>query len=124
MSAIRLAATTTQTSSDNSAPRVPESVLRRQLYQFVNHVSNAVLLRGEGNLETLMAIVVVLGRWRWWCARHGGRFNSLLSVAEALVGELGLNRNSTYSRQTHEEEERVTDDEKRLLLGAWYLRSW
>ena len=79
------------------------------------------MLRGEGNLETLMAILVLLGRWRWWCVRHGGRFNSLLGVAEALVGELGLNKNS---RHALEEEERVTDDEKRLLLGVWYLRSW
>lgn len=117
MSAIRLAAATTFTATTN----VSESTLLSQVYQFVNHVSNMVTLRGERTLEMLMAVVMVLGRWRWWCEQHRGGFNSLLGIAEGLVQDLGLNRNP---RQTQEKEEGVTDVEKRLLLGVWYLRSW
>ncbi|EDO64965.1 hypothetical protein GE21DRAFT_15 [Neurospora crassa] len=116
MSAIRLAAATTSTATTN----VSESTLLSQVYQFVNHVSRMVTLRGECTLEMLMAAVMVLGRWRWWCEQHRGGFNSLLGIAEGLVQDLGLNRNP---RQTQEEEERVTDIKKRLLLGVWYLRS-
>ncbi|EGO51339.1 hypothetical protein NEUTE1DRAFT_104400 [Neurospora tetrasperma FGSC 2508] len=116
MSAIRLAAATTFTATTN----VSESTLLSQVYQFVNHVSSMVMLRGESTLEILMAAVMVLGRWRWWCEQHRGGFDSLLGIAKGLVKDLGLNRNP---RQTQEKEERVTDIEKRLLLGVWYLRS-
>lgn len=125
MSAIRLAAATTSTSTTGATSKASEVMLRRQVYHFVQHVSNMVLLKGEGNLETLMAIVILLGRWRWWCTRHGGRYNSLLGVAEALVGDLGLGSpSSSGTREEGEGEEKVTDDEKRLVVGVWYLRSW
>ncbi|KAK3489600.1 uncharacterized protein B0T23DRAFT_204714 [Neurospora hispaniola] len=116
MSAIRLAAATTFTATTN----VSESTLLSQVYQFVNHVSGMVMLRGESTLEMLMTAVMVLGRWRWWCEQHRGGFDSLLGIAEGLVQDLGLNRNP---RQTQDKEERLTDIEKRLLLGVWYLRS-
>lgn len=117
MSAIRLAAATTFTATTN----VSKSTLLSQVYQFVNHVSSMVMLSGERTLEMLMAAVMVLGRWRWWCEQHRGAFNSLLGIAEGLVQDLGLNCNP---RQMKEEENMVTDIEKRLLLGVWYLRSW
>ncbi|KAL0466447.1 hypothetical protein QR685DRAFT_450468 [Neurospora intermedia] len=116
MSAIRLAAATTFTATTN----VSKSTLLSQVYQFVNHVSSMVMLSGERTLEMLMAAVMVLGRWRWWCEQHRGAFNSLLGIAEGLVQDLGLNCNP---RQMKEEENMVTDIEKRLLLGVWYLRS-
>ncbi|KAK3396691.1 hypothetical protein B0T20DRAFT_502263, partial [Sordaria brevicollis] len=128
MGAIRLAAATIQTATTTGTYRVPDSgFVRKQVYNFIQHVSSCVMVKGEGegegNLETLMAVVIVLGRWRWWCVRHGGsgRFNGLLGVAEGLVGGWEGIRGGGEGDQNGEE--RVTDDERRLLLGVWYLRS-
>jgi hypothetical protein len=67
-----------------------------------------------------MGIVVVLGWHHYHCARHS-QLNNLLCLAESLVSDLGLNR--ARGAGDDEDEDERTIEEKRLLLGVWYLRS-
>ncbi|KAL2138587.1 hypothetical protein VTI28DRAFT_6532 [Corynascus sepedonium] len=74
----------------------------------------------ERSLDLLMGIVVILGWHHYHCSKHS-QLNSLLCLAESLISDLGLNRSPPI--EDGEKRERITAEEKRLLLGVWYLRS-
>lgn len=74
----------------------------------------------ERSLDLLMGIVVILGWHHYHCSKHS-QLNSLLCLAESLISDLGINRSPPV--EDGEKRERITAEEKRLLLGVWYLRS-
>lgn len=101
MSAIRMVASLQSTKS-----------ARRQLHNIMNHLANHMLLRAERSTDLLMGVIVVLGWYHYQCMRHS-QFNNLLCLAESLAADLGLWRGGAER----------TNEDKRLLLGVWYLRS-
>ena len=105
MSAVRMVATL----------RNPAS-MHGQMYQLMSYLADHMLLRAERSLDLLMGIVVVLGWYHHHCVQHS-QHNNLLCLAESLVADLGL------GQPIPEGEKDLTIDEKRLLLGVWYLRS-
>ncbi|KAK4227383.1 hypothetical protein QBC38DRAFT_509755 [Podospora fimiseda] len=90
--------------------------MRGQMQLIMDHLSERMFRQAERSLDLLMGIVVVLGWYHYHCMKHS-QLNNLLCLAESLVSDLGLNR-----RPAGQMEERAID-EKRLLLGVWYLRS-
>ncbi|KAK4169776.1 hypothetical protein QBC43DRAFT_351916 [Cladorrhinum sp. PSN259] len=87
-----------------------------QMQLILDYLSDRMFRQAERSLDLLMGIVVVLGWYHYHCMKHS-QLNNLLCLAESLVSDLGLNR-----RPVGQTEER-TIDERRLLLGVWYLRS-
>ncbi|KAK0671715.1 hypothetical protein QBC41DRAFT_363125 [Cercophora samala] len=87
-----------------------------QMQHIMDHVADRMFRQAERSLDLLMGIVVVLGWYHYHCMRHS-QLNNLLCLAESLVSDLGINK-----RPAVPNEGRLAD-EKRLLLGVWYLRS-
>ncbi|KAK4035185.1 hypothetical protein C8A01DRAFT_18114 [Parachaetomium inaequale] len=84
------------------------------------HIADKMFRQAERSLDLLMGIVVILGWHHYHCARHS-QLNNLLCLAESLVSDLGLNKKPLVNHDG-EKDERASE-EKRLLLGVWYLRS-
>jgi hypothetical protein len=84
------------------------------------HIADKMFRDAERSLDLLMGIAVILGWHHYHCGKHS-QLNNLLCLAESLVSDLGLNKKPSVSHD-REEDERATE-EKRLLLGIWYLRS-
>ncbi|KAK0726193.1 hypothetical protein B0T21DRAFT_385516 [Apiosordaria backusii] len=87
-----------------------------QMQHIMDHVADRMFRQAERSIDLLMGIVVVLGWYHYHCMRHS-QLNNLLCLAESLVSDLGINK-----RPNVPNEGRLAD-EKRLLLGVWYLRS-
>ncbi|KAK4641282.1 hypothetical protein QC761_611000 [Podospora bellae-mahoneyi] len=87
-----------------------------QMQHIMDHVADRMFRQAERSIDLLMGIVVVLGWYHYHCMRHS-QLNNLLCLAESLVSDLGINK-----RPQVQNEGRMAD-EKRLLLGVWYLRS-
>lgn len=94
----------------------------------MRHISDAVLIRAERSLELLQAIVVLLGFFHYHCLVHA-QFNSLVALAGAMVGDLGLGKAPGLKERTRvlvertEEVRERTGDERRVLVGVWYMSS-
>ncbi|KAK4183931.1 hypothetical protein QBC35DRAFT_507032 [Podospora australis] len=87
--------------------------MQGQMQHVMDHLADRMFRQAERSVDLLMGIVVVLGWYHYHCMRHS-QLNNLLCLAESLISDLGLNRRHAESRPA---------DEKRLLLGVWYLRS-
>ncbi len=94
--------------------------MHTQMQLVRGHLADRMLLQSEHSLDLLRGIVVILGWHHYHCTKHS-QLNKLLCLAESLVSDLGLNRKPPVG-QNGEEAVRPTED-KRLLLGVWYLRS-
>lgn len=84
------------------------------------YIADRMSRQAERSLDLLMGIVVILGWHHYHCARHS-QLNNLLCLAESLISDLGLNKRPVVDEYEEENERAV--EEKRLLLGVWYLRS-
>ncbi|KAK4180463.1 hypothetical protein QBC36DRAFT_355149, partial [Triangularia setosa] len=87
-----------------------------QMQHIMDYVADHMFRQAQRSIDLLMGIVVVLGWYHYHCMRHS-QLNNLLCLAESLVSDLGINK-----RPNVPNEGRLAD-EKRLLLGVWYLRS-
>jgi len=94
--------------------------MQAQMQLATGHMADRIFRHCERTLDLLMGIVVILGWYHYHCARHN-QLNNLLCLAESLVSDLGLNKRPHGGDDEADEERAV--EEKRLLLGVWYLRS-
>lgn len=88
-------------------------LMQGQMQHIMDHLADRMFRQAERSVDLLMGIVVVLGWYHYHCMRHS-QLNNLLCLAESLISDLGLNRRQGEGRPA---------EEKRLLLGVWYLRS-
>jgi hypothetical protein len=95
-------------------------MMHARMQLVIGHLADRMLRHYERSLDLLMGIVVILGWHHYHCARHS-QLNNLLCLAESLVSDLGLNRKPPVGGD--EEKDVRAIEEKRLLLGVWYLRS-
>jgi hypothetical protein len=103
--------------------------MRRQGRAIMENISNAILLRSERSMDLLQGILVFLGSYHYHCMAHA-QFNNLIRLAVSLVEDMNL---STYpkSQRTMSQIPLVhameplsrTNEEKRALLGMWYMSS-
>ncbi|KAK3364624.1 hypothetical protein B0T25DRAFT_69883 [Lasiosphaeria hispida] len=93
--------------------------MRGQMFQIMSYLADHMLLRAEHSIDLLMGVIVVLGWYHYHSMTHT-QLNNLLCLAESLMSGLGINQPLfTQSREAITK----TNEEKRLLLGLWYLRS-
>lgn len=95
-------------------------LVREQIGQIMSHIANNVLVRGERNMDLLLGILVVIG-WYHYYQIQRSRLNSLLCLTESLITDLGLGQGN---RPSGINSTMISNEERRALLGAWYLRSW
>lgn len=94
----------------------------------LRHVSDAVIMRSERSLDLLQGIFVFLGYYHYFCLAHG-QFNNLTHLAISMIGDMGLDRRikphekPRYSAMDPEEPKARTDEERRVIVGVWYMSS-
>jgi hypothetical protein len=93
-----------------------------QSFLIMQHISEAVCIRGERSLDLLQGLLLCVAFYHYHCLVHG-QFNNLTMLALAIVGDLNLAKPPKPKTANAAEMVR-TSDEKRALLGAWYLSSW
>ncbi|KAK4133601.1 hypothetical protein BT67DRAFT_55004 [Trichocladium antarcticum] len=94
--------------------------MHARMHHVTNCIADRMFRQAERSLDLLMGIVVILGWHHYHCVRHS-QLNNLLCLAESLVSDLGLNKRSPVGHGGVEDGRAI--EEKRLLLGVWYLRS-
>lgn len=104
-------------------------LMRGQSRAVMEHISHAILLRSERSLDLLQGILVFLGSYHYHCMTHA-QFNNLTRLAVSLVEEMDLTtcpksqqRRSQLPLLRAEEPMSRTNDERRALLGVWYMSS-
>jgi hypothetical protein len=94
----------------------------------LRHISDSVILRSERSLDLLQGILVFLGYYHYYCLAHG-QFHNLTHLTISMIGDMGLDRrikprqNATYLAMDPEEPRAMTNEERRVLVGAWYMGS-
>lgn len=102
--------------------------MRAQMYYLMKHIADHMLIRSERSLDLLMGILVITAWYQYHCFMHA-QLHSLLALASTLVGELGLHRHPNIQERTNLmvvtpfHPEARTNEERRALLGVWYLTS-
>lgn len=87
-----------------------------------------MLIRSERSLDLLLGIVVIIAWYKYHCFMHA-QLNNLIALASTLVGELGLHRSPSVLERTSLmvvtpfQPAARTNEERRALLGVWYLSS-
>lgn len=94
--------------------------IHARMHRLTGLIADRMFRHAERSLDLLMGIVMLLGWHHYNCPKHS-QLNNLLCLAESLVSDLGLNRRPLVREDG--QEEGGTIQEKRLLLGVWYLRS-
>lgn len=84
-----------------------------QVSHLMGVLTEQMLLRADRSLDILSGILTILAWHHFHCLRHS-QLNNLLSLADGLIADLGLGK----------EAKETTNEERRLVLGAWYLKSW
>jgi hypothetical protein len=104
-------------------------LVRGQSRAIMEHISNAILMRSERSLDLLQGILVFLGSYHYHCMAHA-QFNNLIRLAVSLVEDIDLStcpksqqRRSQLPLVRAEEPVFRTNEEKRALLGVWYMSS-
>ncbi|QPG95039.1 hypothetical protein C2857_007535 [Epichloe festucae Fl1] len=97
-----------------------------QLYRLMSHVADHVLLRSARSLELLQGILVMIAWHQYHCLIHA-QLNNLLSLAMSMVSDLSLNYPPGVREQARlmvarpDEPAGRTNEERRALLGVWFL---
>lgn len=104
-------------------------LVRGQSRAVIEHISNAILMKCERSLDLLQGILVFLGSYHYHCMAHA-QFNNLIRLAVSLVEDMDLNtcpksqqKRSQLPLVRVEESVSRTNEEKRALLGVWYMSS-
>ncbi|KXX80290.1 Transcriptional regulator WAR1 [Madurella mycetomatis] len=91
-----------------------------RMHQLVSYIAEQVFRQAKRSVDLLMGIVVILGWYHYHCARNS-QLNNLLCLSESLISDLGLNKRLPAGNHGADDGRNI--EEKRLLLGVWYLRS-
>jgi hypothetical protein len=112
----------------------------------IKHIGEAMLIRSERSMDLLQGIIVFLGFYHYFCVSHA-HFNNLTHLALSLIGDMGLSTPPRSGSEegndggecrlrivprnprmvvTHVSDEAAlqrTNEERRALLGVWYINS-
>ncbi|KAL9574381.1 hypothetical protein ACKAV7_001535 [Fusarium commune] len=102
--------------------------MRAQMYHLMKYIADHMLIRSERSLDLLLGILVIIAWYKYHCFMHA-QLNNLIALASTLVGELGLHRSPTVLERTSLmvvtpfQPAARTNEERRALLGVWFLSS-
>lgn len=100
----------------------------KQSYDVMRHISEAVIMGSKRSLDILQGILVFLGYYHYYCLAHG-QFNNLTHLAGSMIEDLDLDRRPKLHDDFRslamdpEGPKRMTNDERRAVVGVWYMSS-
>lgn len=103
-------------------------LMRAQMYYLMKHISEHMLIRSERSMDLLQGIIVISGWYQYHCFMHA-QLSNLISLAQALVGDLGLGMPPVRRETTvlavlkPFDTQPRTNEERRALAGVWFLSS-
>ncbi|KAJ6157421.1 hypothetical protein N7470_005013 [Penicillium chermesinum] len=99
-----------------------------QNHAVMRHLTEAAMIRGERSLDLLQGILMFVGYFHYYCMAHG-QFSNLIHLAVSMITDTGLDRHSKpreknqFVAMDREEPRKLTSEEKRVVLGVWYMNS-
>jgi hypothetical protein len=102
--------------------------MQGQLYKLMRHISDYMIMRSQRSLDLLQGIIVILSYYHHHCFMHSNMTN-LAHLAMSLVFDLGMNRHPRIVERTKlmmlnpDKIPSRTNEERRALLGVWYILS-
>lgn len=102
--------------------------MRAQMYQLVRRVTHDIMISSRRSIDLLQTLLLMLGWFQNHCIMHA-QMNSLLHLAQAQLADLGLNQEPEIQERTsllvlHPKEPPPRhSEEKRAVLGVWFLSS-
>lgn len=100
----------------------------KQSYTVMRHISEAVIMGSERSLDLLQGILIILGYYHYFCLAHG-QFNNFAHLARSMIEDMDMDRRSRPHDDFRsvamdpEESKRMTNDERRAVVGVWYISS-
>ena len=94
----------------------------------MEYISDAMLMKSERSLDLLQGILIFLGTYHYHCMAHT-QFNNLVRLAVSLVEDLEIGTCPKSQKKIQlplaraEKPMSRTNEEKRALLGVWYMSS-
>lgn len=105
------------------------SSMRAQSRDILRHMSEAMLLSSERSMDLLQGVLVFLGYYHYHCITHA-QFSNLIHLAVSLVEDMDLITGSAshfspgiLPLMRGPGARPKTNDERRALLGVWYMSS-
>jgi hypothetical protein len=103
--------------------------MRGQSHAIIQHISRAMLMRSERSLDLLQGILVFLGFYHYHCMTHA-QFNNLNHLAVSLIGDMDLSTGLKFQERSSQiplvrsrDQRSKTNEERRTLVGVWYMSS-
>lgn len=116
-SAIRMAASVSDVSS-----------MRGQMFALTQQLTNEMMVESNRSMDLLQGILVMVAWYQNHCLMHA-QLNNLLHLAQALLADLGLNRSPEVQERSNvmvlnpPAPNRTTNEDRRAILGVWFLSS-
>jgi hypothetical protein len=102
--------------------------MRGQMFALSRKLANEMLIESKHSMDLLQGILVMLAWYQNHSLMHA-QLNNLLHLAQALLADLCLNRSpevqerSTVMVLNPPAPNRTTNDDRRAILGVWFLSS-
>lgn len=104
------------------------SSMRGQMVALTQQLMNEMMVESNRSLDLLQGILVMLAWYQNHCLIHA-QLNNLLHLAQALLADLGLNRSAEVQERSNvmllnpPMPNRTTNEDRRAMLGVWFLSS-
>ncbi|KAI9172169.1 endoplasmic reticulum membrane protein [Paramyrothecium foliicola] len=102
--------------------------MRAQMYHLMKYIGDRMLIRSERSLDLLLGLIVIVQWYPYHFCAHS-QLGNIISLASALVSQLGLSRRPTSQERIGlrfikaPELNPRTNEERRAYAGAWFLAS-
>lgn len=99
-----------------------------QSHAVMRHITEATMIRSERSLDLLQGLLVFTGYFHYYCMAHG-QFNNLINLATSMVTDMGIDRRFNprkkhqFAAMDRDEPRILTNEERRAVLGVWYMSS-
>lgn len=102
--------------------------MRGQMFSIIQRLTNEIFIESNRSMDILQGILVILAWYQNHCMVHT-QLNNLLHLAQALLADLGLNKSPEIQERSSvmllnpPQPHQRTNEEKRAILGVWFLSS-
>ncbi|KUI70363.1 Transcriptional regulator WAR1 [Cytospora mali] len=102
--------------------------MRGQMFSMVQRLTNEMFIESNRSMDLLQGIIVILAWYQNHCMMHT-QLNNLVHIAQALLADLGLNKSPEVQERSSvmvlnpPQPHRRTNEERRAILGVWFLSS-
>lgn len=102
--------------------------MRGLMFSLIQRLANEMLIESGRSMDVLQGLLVMLAWYHNHCIMHT-QLNNLLHLAQALLADLGLNKSPEVQERSSvmvlnpPQPHHDTNEERRAVLGVWFLSS-